>query len=416
MRTITLQNGIKLHYIDGEKFKTFSLGIYFFRPLSRSEATQNALLSQVMKSGCEKYPTRKEIAQHLELLYGAGMGIGVRKKGEAQILSFSFEALRDEFTGENTTDKILDFAQQVIYHPKISDGAFDEADVEIEKVNLRNYILSMMNDKREFANRRLTEIMCAEELYGISDLGVLEDIPTITAKKLCDHYRNVVSTSRIEIFVCGDVDENKIANCFGQVACGTEMAKTERSPMPAQLNTVEESFDVTQGKLVIGFKTDYDLMGDAFFDLMVFNSVYGSGTHSKLFNNVRERLSLAYYAYSRIIKQKGIMMVATGIEFDKYEPAKTEIFAQLEAMCNGDVTEQEMRFAKNSIINAYRSLKDSPPQIEDYYLMQILAGDVYIIDQAIEKIENVKMENVIKAAKSFRADTIYFLKGGAHAV
>ncbi len=413
METYSLPGGVQLHYLKTEQFKHFSLGIYLARPLCKEEASYNALLTQVLKSGCTTFSTKQKIAAHLEWLYGASMHAGVQKKGEAQILTFHFSGINDNYAqGEAVSAKLAAFAKEILFAPLVQNGAFDKAIFQIEKEDLKNEIMALQNDKRDYANQRCLELMCDQEAYGIHEFGTLEGLEEITPQSLYQHYQKMIGNSPIHVFVTGNLDVAPIKQLFETVPATQTLPQTKIGSMPQQVRTITEPMDVAQGKLVLGMRSSLPDSLEQFCQMQVFNSVYGSGTHSKLFNHVREKLSLAYYAYSRFVRQKNIILVATGIEFQNYEQAKSEILLQLEEIKQGNVTEKEMDAAKEFLKNRYLSCYDEPVMLEDFYLSSILAGDEQVsISDIIQGVERVTKDQVVAAAKSVALDLIYFICG-----
>lgn len=413
METYSLPGGVKLHYLKTEQLKHFSLGIYMVRPLCKEEASYNALLTQVLKSGCAAFATKQKIAAHLEWLYGATMHAGVQKKGEAQILTFHFSGMNDSYAqGESISTQLAVFAKEILFAPLVQDDAFDATIFRIEKEDLKNEILALQNDKRDYANQRCLELMCDGEAYGIHEFGSLEELEKITPQSLYQHYQKIIQNSPIHIFVTGNLEVEPIKKLFDTVDASETLPQTKPGTMPQQVKTIREPMDVAQGKLVLGMRSNLQDSLEQFCQMQVFNSVYGSGTHSKLFNNVREKLSLAYYAYSRFMRQKNIILVATGIEFQNYDKAKAEILLQLDEIKQGNVTEKEMDAAKEFLKNRYLSCYDEPVMMEDFYLSGILAGDTDVsIDDVIRGVETVTKEQVVRAAESVALDLVYFICG-----
>lgn len=413
METYSLSGGVKLHYLKTEQFKHFSLGIYLVRPLCKEEVSYNALLTQVLKSGCAEFSTKQKIAAHLEWLYGASMHAGVQKKGEAQILTFHFSGINDNYAdGCNVSSQLAAFAKEILLSPLVHQDAFDETIFQIEREDLKNEILALQNDKRDYANQRCLELMCNQEAYGIHEFGTVDELEKITPQSLYKYYQNIIGNSPIHVFVTGNLDVEPIKKLFETVPSAGLLPQTKPGDMPQQVRTITEPMDVAQGKLVLGMRSSLPDSLEQFCQMQVFNSVYGSGTHSKLFNNVREKLSLAYYAYSRFVRQKNIILIATGIEFQNYEQAKEEILLQLEEIKQGNISEKEMAAAKEFLKNRYLSCYDDPVMMEDFYLSGILAGDTQVsINDMIQGIEQVNREQVIHAAKSVALDLIYFICG-----
>ena len=403
--TIKTKGGANIYYLQTDKFKTTTVSVNIFRPIE-GEAAANALLTRILKTASAKYASKTEIEKHLEWMYGAVFAADVNKKGDMQILNFEITAPSDVYTGEDTAAAAAEFLKEIIYNPKIKDGMFDDEIFNIEKENLKNLIYASENDKKEFATQRCIEEMCGAEAFAIPRLGTAAQLERITNEALYEHYKNVIKNSRVDIFVSGTCDTEAVKNIFDVAESCGNITEPLRLAERNTVKEIHEIMDVNQGKLVIGMTVDAP-----FYDTVLFNSVYGSGTHSKLFNNVREKLSLAYYAYSRYVRSKSVIIVGTGIEFDKYVPARDEVFNQLKEMQNGNISDFEIESAKKFIETIYISMKDDPRRMIDFYVAHNIAGDTDGIDEFIAGINKVTRNDIIKAAKSVKANTIYFLKG-----
>ncbi|MBR2471860.1 MAG: insulinase family protein [Clostridia bacterium] len=406
MNPYKLKNNINLYHIKSENFKTVTVSLNIYRPIC-DNASALALLGGVLESGCCKYPSKAVLAKHLEWLYGASLQTAIMKKEETQILSVIASAPAEKFTGEDTLKELSELIYEVVYNPLLENGAFKTSIVNIEKESLKNLINSVVNEKRDYADKRALEEMCGSQPFAIYKYGSAEGVDALDAATLTEYYNKIIKESKIDIFVSAGEDISSVKNVFDSCVSNGTIQKAEKSPAKTEMKTVHENMDVAQGKLVIGFT----ISSDDYFGNMLFNSVYGSGTHSKLFNNVREKLSLAYYAYSRLTAQKGVIFASAGIEFDKYDMAKDEIFAQLKAVQNGEVSDSELEAAKKSIINIIKSLNDNPVSLMDYYTGLIVAGREVDTDKIIDGINAVTKEDVVRASKTVVPDTLYFLKG-----
>ena len=417
VQQFNLLPGVNLYYIADARMKTTSLYLYLHRPLSRDEATKNALLASVLKRGTEKLPDMRAINVHLEELFGLLYDIGVTKKGPVQSLSFSFNTIADRFAGEGLLCRAVDVMLDFLLTPKLVDGAFDPAYVAGEKKNLKDTIESLVNDKRAYASYRCLEELCKGDPSGIFEYGYVADLDGIDAKSLYAHYRDILTKSPIDIFVVGEADIPAVVGAFQDRLSGLGISAAPLrletgAPRPAgEVRTVEEAFDVTQGKLALGLRTGTTVSDGDYYALVVGNSILGAGAHSKLFNNVREKKSLCYYVGSRIDKFTPIMMISSGIEFDKYKEAKKEILFQLEAVKKGFFDETELEIAKDFVISQYQSYLDSPYLLQSYYLGLALSGNTDTIADAVEKVRAVTTEDVVRAFCKIGLDVVYFLKG-----
>lgn len=416
IRTYRVNDNISLHYIPMKKLKTTAVGVYIHRTLTEDEADFNALLPYVLKQGCRLCPDTATMARYLENLYGASLSAGVMKKGEEHVIAFDAETISDSFAanGEKLLSELIRLLLSVIFDPVCENGGFKSEYVEREKKNAVDRIKSVINDKRRYARQRCTEEMCKGESYAISGLGTIEGIEKITPESLYDYYRQMVSESVIDIFVCGEADAEKIAAEIKGIDIPLKKAerpKTDILKKSGDVRHITEKMEITQGKLSIGFRTNIKPDDDDFIALMAANSVFGAGAHSKLFNNVREKLSLCYYAASQLDRLKGLMVVDAGIEFKNFQKAYDEILVQLEAVKKGDISDFELESSISALVNSYRSAYDDPRFLQGIWLGEFAAGTNMTPEDYISKIEKVTKDDIVRAMNRVEQDTVYFLTG-----
>ena len=288
--------------------------------------------------------------------------------------------------------------------------------VESEKVNLCNTLASEINDKRSYATVRMIRSMCAGEKNAVPRLGERESVERITPGTLYEHYEKVLASSRVEILYMGKKSGEEAERLIRAMieglprreltAVGTDVIRSA-----ADVRSLTEQMEVTQGKLTMGFRTGCTCADPNYPALMVMNAVFGAGVSSKLFRNVRERMQLCYYASSAIEKYKGIMVVSSGIDFGNFDVAREEILRQLEDCRAGNITEEELEKARQYLISAFRSAKDRPGSLDEFYLGQAIIGQNGTVDDLIAALQQVSMEAVVAAAREITLDTVYFLKG-----
>lgn len=418
METIKINKNISLHYVEMKKLKTTVVGMYIRRRLKKEEASLNAVLPYVLKSGCKKYPSLLDINKHLQSLYGATLNGGVLKNGNNQVIFFDAETISDKYApnGEKLIGETVDLLMNVVFKPLISDNSFDEEIVEREKKTVKNRIESLINDKRSYAQIRCIQEVCKDDIFSVSKFGDIKDVEKITPKSLYEHYKNIITSSQIDIFIAGDCDFNELRDVINDSVkelefSVPEISETNKIKYKDGVNNVVDHMDVTQGKLSIGFVTDINAKDEEYPALVVANSIYGAGTHSKLFNNVREKLSLAYYASSSLNKFKGIMTVNAGIEFDNFKKAYDESILQLDEIVKGNITDNELTFSKSTIINNLDSYFDDQRYMQLYSLDCLYLGISPDLEEYKRKIKAVTKENVVEVSKKIKEDTVYFLSG-----
>lgn len=412
---INIGNGIYLNLIKTNKFKSNLISYYFLRPLSKEEVTKNALLPLVLKRGTKEYDNNIKIQKKLEETYGANLSIAINKRGEKHVLRFTIETVNGDYIGDKDyIYEVIDLMKSIIFNPALDKGYFRKDYLEQEKGNLRRRIESRINDKRSYALDRCIEVMCKNEKFSLYPLGNIDDLDNINEEILYKHYQNVIATSPIEIFYVGDYDE-KLVEYLKNV---DKIARENVIPLPREQiisgvqtkNMVYEDLDVTQGKVVLGFRTGIPYEDRLYNGFLVASDILGGGPNSKLFRNVREKESLAYYISSTILKYKSIMLIDGGIEFSNFEKTIDIIKEQLEEMKRGSFTEEDIEISKKSLISSTESIKDSLFLISEFFFSQRLSDDNRSLEEIIKDINSVIKGEITESISKVVLDTIYFMK------
>ena len=409
--------GVYLTAVQSDKFKTGCFSLNLLRPMKKEEAAANALIPSVLLRGSETCPDIASISAKLDELYGASVGTLVRKKGEVQLVGFYCDYVQDEYVDEPVFAPVMAFLAELLLHPRLENGAFPEAVVDSEKLNLENAMLSRINDKRTYAASQLIRTMCAGQPYGIPRIGEPDDLKNITAKSLYAHYRDLLATSRVELFYMGSLSPAAVTKVLQTVLAELPRAEvfvpvgTTPAPAARPVQEKTERLDVTQGKLSLGFFTDITAKDPRYPALVLAATVFGGGATSKLFTNVREKMSLCYYASASFEKFKGVLSVSSGVEFSKLETAKTEILRQLEACKAGDITDDELESARGYLVSDLKIAMDSPGRLDDYYMGQILLEQDGTMEDLASAITRVTKQEAADAIQALRLDTIYALEG-----
>ena len=416
-----LMPGVFLTHLRSDKFKTACMSVNLLTQLQRETAAMNALIPQVLRRGTSRYGDMEQLSRRMDELYGTAIEPTIRRVGEIQVLGFFASFPEGEYLpgGENLLNEAAGLMAELLLSPNTRGGLLLPDYVDSEKEKLLDLIRSRVNEKRGYALSRCIEEMCCFEDFATSRFGTEDEAENIHYKKLTKHYRKLLQTAPVELFYCGKAGYRQVREVLmdafatmprGEIDydIGTDV---RMNAVEDHVRYVEEEMDVSQGKLVMGFR-----MGECMDDpdipaMYVFNAIYGSGANSKLFMNVREKLSLCYYAGSAVLIKKGLMLVSSGIEFEKYEEAKNEILAQLDAVRNGDISPEELETAKRSVSSELRSAMDSQGELEGFWLSQAMEGLDYGPMELAELIEDVTKEDVMAIANSIELDLIYFLKG-----
>ena len=414
--------GVFLTCLQTDKFKTGLLSVSFLTRLCREEAPQNTLIPSVLRRGTARHPDMDALAARLDSLYGARLEPVSRKMGEIQAVGFWADFIDDAFLPEDGTSLLEDVADllgEVLLSPNTRGGLFLPAYVESEKEKLLEDIRARVNDKGAYSRYRLTELMCAAEDYAVDVLGSEDTAKNIGYVALTKRYRQLIASAPAEIFYCGTADPDRVERALQDALMLLPRGEIDYDlGTDIRMNAVEEDIryhteimDVTQGKLAIGFRLGECMEDPDHAAIRVTNAVFGGGIASKLFRNVREKLSLCYYAGSGVDILKGLMFVSSGIEPDNYDTALTEIFRQLDAVKSGDITDEELAVAKASLVSDLLAVSDSAGQLEGFWLSQNLQGLDYGPDEQAALIEDVTREDVIAVAASVVCDMVYFMRG-----
>ncbi len=412
-----IAQGVNFSAISDNRFKTMKVSATVLVPLSKDTASAYALLTQVMTRSCEEYPDFTALSRKLSSLYGASLSGGVRKIGETLALTFSVSGIDDRYalTDESISEELSRILCSVIFNPLLDGEAFNSEEVEQERRQLVELAESEINDKRAYANNRLLELMCESEPYGIRRYGSAEDIKKVTAQELYTTWQKMLKCAHFEIFFIGESSADTARAVFTE-----NFAKMERNLFTLSTNIVrsadsvrkfEDKMEVAQAKLLLGFRTDCGGKDEGVTAMRLMCAILGGSAHSKFFTNVREKQSLCYYCVSRYQRAKGIMTVESGVEFDNIEKTKNAVMAELDAIRNGDVTEDEINFAKLSVANDFVSICDNVSGIGEWYISQLADGRLLSVEEAIDDFNSVTKEQIVEAAGKLTLDTVYVLRG-----
>lgn len=414
-----IKKGIKLHTIKTDKFKTNLIAIMLTTKLNRENVTKNALIPTVLKRGTKNLKTQEEINKKLEEMYGASLDCGLDKTGDNQVLKFYIETVNDEFLpqeAENMLKTSLEEIFEFVFNPYLENNCFKKEYVEQEKENLKQIIEGKIDNKARYSLDRCIEEMYKDKPFGLYKYGYIEDMKNIDEENLYEYYQKLIKGCKIDIFVSGIVDENTenvIKNNENIAKLGEREPQYNKPEIVAKKSEkekdIQESMEVTQGKLIIGMDLDID-DDNLRYDVMIYNSLFGGSANSKLFQNVREKASLAYTASSSYYRFKNNIFINCGIEIPNYEKALEIIKQQIEDMKKGDFTDEEVENAKKGIIASIKTIDDEQDTEITYFFSQELSQNKCDIEQYINRIAVVNKENVIEIANKVSINTIYFLK------
>lgn len=411
-----ISKGIYFNNVHDNRFKTMRISATIFVPLQYDTAALNALVCKVLTRSSAEYPESNLLARHLSGLYGATLSSNIVKMGDVQVLTISVTGLDDKYVlnNEKMSEELSRFLCSIIFSPKLINNEFDINELNQEKRQLLDLADSEFNDKRVYSNTRAIEVMCKDEVFGTNRYGTKEQIEKATTKDLFKAWENLLKTATFNFMYIGDSESDNIykifKNSFKNIKREPTDLNIEVIKTVQKVKTEEEIMDLAQSKLIMGFRTviaepDKDVMA-----MRLMSWVLGGGATSKLFKNVREKLSLCYYCLGRYDRLKGILLIESGVEKENIEKAKTAILKEVENIKKGEITDFEIETAKLSINNFFKGSGDTVSGLENWYISQLLDKEIISANEMIDKIKKVSKDDVIKVAQNIKLDTVYTLE------
>lgn len=414
--TTEIAKGVSLHIRQTAQFKTVNFSIKWRAPLNEETAAQRTVLSNVLQHSNEKFPTSASYRSYLDDLFGTVLYFDTAKRGQEHTVLLNVETVNDQYLSHgNVLNEVIDLIHEAIFKPNFENGVFKESIVNREKEMVIQRIQSIFDDKSRYAQKRLTEIIRPNSAASFSANGNIEAVKAITPQSLTKTYEDMLANDVIDIYVVGDINieemtqQLKAAFPFAD-RDAHQTTKEDTTPVNIEPYT-KETQEMKQGKLHIGYSTPVRF-GDKDFPIMqIFNGIFGGYAHSKLFMNVREKESLAYYASSSYASQYGLLFVVSGIEPANEEKARQLIEDQLKVMQNGEITDLELAQTKAMLINQLKEALDSPRgQIEIFDQYKAL-DEPFNLDTWTARWQSVSKEDVQKVAQDIKLEATYFLCG-----
>ncbi|MBP2116228.1 EF-P 5-aminopentanol modification-associated protein YfmF [Paenibacillus silagei] len=411
--------GMRIHVLPTKAFKTFAISLYAGVPLEESTVTSTALVPFVLRRGTASYPETTQFRERLEELYGAGFGFDIYKRGDYQIVQFRMDTINDSFvqSKESLLGESFAFLGEVLTRPLLENGSFRASYVATERETIRKKLESIVNDKIRYAAERCIEEMCRNEPYRLHPLGQRADLDAITPETLYQSYTSWLNGATLDLYVVGDTTPEEVEKLvtahFGRAHHSEAGGYTsDFTPVSVtEVRTVEEKLDVNQGKLNMGLRTSITYKDDRYASALMYNGILGGYPHSKLFVNVREKESLAYYASSRYDGHKGIGTIQSGIETQNYGKAVDIIRKQLDELKAGNITDLELSQTKAMIRNLLSEIQDSAFEMISFDFNRQLSGKDRSAQELMDQVDGMGTAEVKAAADTFELDTIYFLTG-----
>ncbi len=420
LKRVQIANGVYFNTIIDERFKTSRIALVMQTELNREKVSANALVPNILTRSCKEYPTSLKLNRKLDMLYGVSLSCSSSKLGETQMLVISAAGLDDRYSpdGEPIYSQMADLLCKTVFEPNAENGAFDEESFKQEQRQLLDAIDAQFNDKRAYSMKRMLEVMCENEKYSINRLGTKEQVDALTPETAYNAYLELIKNSKIEIICLCSSPSDDVQRIFEE-----KFAGVERTPIKADTQIIQsadkvkektDTLDVVQSKLILGFRADcaegQNTEKEIYAEKLMC-AVLGGTAHSKLFNNVREKLSLCYYCASRYNSDKGLMIIESGVQGENIEKAREAILAEVEEMKKGNISDEEIMSAKLSISNAYLTSVDSSAGTQGWYVGQLMREHSLTPHEAVQLIMSATKEELVACANKLTLDTVYVLTG-----
>ena len=409
--------GFRVCSYHTDRFKTGILSVNLVVPLAGNVA-EKSLLPSLLCASCAEYPDLLSLNRRLAELYGAELTPSASKHGENLVLRITMTMIGDRFAldGESISVECARLLCKALFEPNVENGAFRPDEVAREKRIRLDRIEALKSSKRAYAQKQMLELMCADEAYSLSVLGEEEDIPALTPEQLYASWQDLLKTAFVQLQVVGDLEVEPITALFREYFDRVEDRHVVRGetvviPFAESVKRGEEEQDIAQSKLVMGFRCGMHEPFENYAAMRTFTDLFGGGTYSRLFMNVREKQSLCYYCAARLTAAKGILTVQSGVETENAERAEKEIRKQLDEMKAGGVTAEDLEKSKRSMEDFFLSVFDTPEELDGWLFSQVTDDEFQTPEDLVADMKEVTVEQVIEMANNISLDTVFLLKG-----
>lgn len=415
IKTSAVSDGVTLYYINDSKYKTNYTNVYFSMPLTAENATKASLVAKILKRGCEKYPSMAELRAVLDMDYSATMNFSAFKEGEKTVFALSVSTMKNQYApnGEDIFATALDIAFEALLKPLTENGAFLPEYFESEKRNLHDSILSQLNNKASYSRARFISAMCEGEAYSVNGEGDLEVLEALTSAELYAFLKNMIKTAVCDIYFVGSESEDRVKSLVEAYFEGVERQSGERCRTALVTEVkgrdVTETLDIAQAHLWIGYRAPATYSSPDYLKFVLFNMIMGGDVSSKMFMNIREKLSLCYTCYSSLDGMKGIFTAYAGIDPENKEKTLNAFYTELENVRAGKIDATELEDAKKAYVNRMREIQDNPSMLPPWFHMRLESALPRDPWSDAEEIMKLTVDDVVWASKQIEKDTVYFL-------
>lgn len=399
--------GIRTHFFHTTKFKTTTISIRFLLPLNNQDASINAMLSQSLVDRCEKYQTKEQFANALDVLYGAGVGSSINGFGQAQTLELRFKFMNSRFAFAKDEYEIdmINFIKEIVFSPLLSEEVFQEG----KKVLLAK-IQRMLDDPQSYANDRVMKIAGKGTSVAISNYGELTTVEKITLEDFTKGYQKLINEALVDIIVVGNISETLKASLeslpFNERKSNVETCQIVDL---TTLGEIVEHKQIPQSVIQMIYQANIGVQDVNYMKARIMNAMLGVFPTSLLFQEVREKHSLCYSIYSSLIGFDGILQISTGIKDENIEKTIALIKEQIELLKSGAFEEELLEVTKMMMKNTFKGIKDDPTSTINIQYQTILSGVSLFDETTMKQIDEITKEDIVLMANQLESIVTYVL-------
>lgn len=418
---IPINEGVKYTHVYTERGKTDSLCVSFRIPLDERNLASITLVSKILLRGTKSFPNTLSICRECEDNYGAAIDIAFQKRGKELALVFMLSYMRNRFAfeGEDIAERAVKLLSEFIFKPYLKDGAFDPDYTEREKIALCAQIASLKNNKPAYAAYRAAQLMCAGEPAAVSIYNCADLVRSLTPAELTAFFEKTIKSAPVDIVYAGNADKDRILELIERHLPFEPRAGIRRSVVrrrvPKKVRAFTEEAEASQSTLVMGFRLGGDIERRHYNDFLLFGAILSLSPVSKLFMNVREKLSLCYYCSGIPDRHNKVIYISAGIDAENSEKVQKEILKQIDDIARRRISETEYNNALSYCVSALRSQSDDVSSLCSYYLSHVWRGVYRTLDEECEKLKKTSVDGAVEIAANAVLDTVYLLKGSIDA-
>lgn len=409
-------NDFNLHVIKTNRFKTVFYSVNIRFDDAKENERYTSLLSRLLIQTSSKFDSVRDINAFCASIYDPSYNVRVLESGSQNILCLTASFVNEKYTEKGMNKKNFEFLSEVLFEPKVINGAFDEEVFKVQKEKLLEFYRTMKDRPQNYAGGRLSEEMQIKkyQVYKLDEL--IAAIESLTAKDLYEFYKMIMSKGTLDIFVCGDVNPLELKDMFGKLIKfrGTNSGKinhlVKQVTYNEKPNIITEPSSNTQSNLIVGCKcmdlTDFERK----YVFVLYSWILGGGMNSLLNQTVREKNSLCYYIYAVRQNLFESVKIYAGINGEDFEKTYKLIQGEMENMRQGNFSSELFEGVKEIYYNSLIKIEDSQSDLVSNFTSEIFV-DNDDVETRRKQMAKVTKEDVMNFASKVHIDTVFLLKG-----